>query len=294
MSSSARIGGKDLLTALLPTLFVVLWSTGFIGMKLGVSGAGTMTFLALRFAISVTVLYTACVLMRVRWRVTPAAVGHAMVVGALLHGVYIGSVGEALAHGVSAGAVALVAGLQPLVTAAFVGRLLGEAVSPLQWLGLALGFAGVGLVVFAKLAVGEATLAGFGFTALCLAGITAGTLYQKKFCTDHDMMTSMTIQFATAAALTFAGALLFEDFSIVWSGAFVAALLWLAIVTSIGAFALLFVLLRRGRAARVTSLFYLTPPTTAVMAYALFGETLGCLAIAGMAVAAAGVALANR
>ncbi len=294
MNSSARIGDGNLLFALFPALFVLLWSTGFIGMKLGVSGTGTMTFLALRFAISVTLLFAACVVMRVRWRVTPAAVGHAMVVGVLLHGVYIGSVGEALVHGVSAGAIALVAGLQPLVTAAFVGRLLGEAVSPLQWLGLALGFAGVGLVVLAKLAVGEATMVGFGFTALCLAGITAGTLYQKKFCGAHDMMTGMTIQFATATVLMFAGALVFEDFTIAWSGEFVAALLWLSIVTSIGAFALLFALLRRGAAARVTSLFYLTPPTTAVMGYALFGETLGWLAFAGMAVAVAGVAMANR
>jgi len=292
--SSASRANANLFIVLSPALFVLLWSTGFLGMKMGVQHAGTMTLLAVRFTLTTTVLLIICAIVRPNWPRNPAVVGHAVVVGALLHVVYIGGVGQAVGNGVSTGVVALVAGLQPLITAALVGRLLGEAVSRLQWLGLMLGFTGVGLVVFARLSVGGATVVGFGFTLLCLAGITAGTLYQKKYCQGHDMLTSMVVQFITAMTLTSAIAWSVEGMQIEWTGEFVFAVVWLGIVTSIGAFALLFWLLRRGQAARVTSLFYLTPPTTAVMGYAVFGETLGWLAVLGMAVAVVGVALVNR
>lgn len=293
-SLPARIRDGNLFIALSPALFVLLWSTGFLGMKMGVQHAGTMTLLATRFALTTAVLLVICAFVRPSWPKSPTVIGHAVVVGILLHVVYIGGVGQAVGNGISTAVVALVAGLQPLITAAFVGRLLGEAVSRLQWLGLALGFTGVGLVVFAKISIGEATVAGFGFTVMCLAGITAGTLYQKKFCQGHDMLSGMMIQFITAVILTSAIAWSVEGMRIEWTGEFVFAVVWLGIITSIGAFALLFWLLRRGEAARVTSLFYLTPPTTAVMGYALFGETLGWLALLGMAVAVIGVALVNR
>jgi drug/metabolite transporter (DMT)-like permease len=290
----ARMRDGATLIALAPLLFVLLWSTGFIAMKQGIAGAGPLTFLALRFVLVAALLVAACVLLRVRWRMGAADMAHAAVVGVLFHVVYIGSVGEALLYGISAGVVALVAGLQPLITAALVGRLLGETVSRLQWLGLVLGLSGIAMVVSAKLSIGEASVPGFGFAVLCLAGITAGTLYQKRFCAGHDMLSSMTVQFVTAAVVTVALATTLEDMQVSWSAEFVFALLWLTIVTSIGAFALLFLMLRHRATARVTSLFYLTPPTTAVMGYLLFSETLAPLALFGMAVAVGGVALASR
>lgn len=294
MTSPGLDRGRFLLVASAPALFVVLWSTGFIGMKVGVPHAGPLTFLAIRFAICTAVLTAACLLFGVQWPAKRAEIGHAAVVGALLHAGYIGAVGEALMHGLSAGVVALVAGLQPLATAALAGPFLGERVSGFQWLGLALAFFGVAMVVWSKLAIGDATVLGFGFAALSLAAITAGTMYQKRFCGALGLRTGMTVQFATAAVLMLAGALAFEDMVVSWNYELIGALAWLSIVTSLGAFALLFVLLRRGAVARVTSLFYLTPPTTVVMGYFLFGEILGAVALFGMAVAVAGVAMANK
>ena len=295
-SARAPVEGdqRGLFIAATPAMFVLLWSTGFLAVKLGIPHADPLTFLAIRFTITVVIMVAFCAAMGVLRPADPAVIGHAMVVGVLAHATYISGVAKALEFGVSAGVVALVAGLQPLITAALVGRLLGETVSMMQWLGLGLGFAGVTLVVFEKVSMGVATAAGFGFAALALAAMTAGTLYQKRFCGGHDMRTSLAYQFIAAAIVTFAVAATFEDMNVAWTGEFIFALGWLAVVVSIGAFALLMAMLRRGQMARVTSLFYLTPPTTAVLGYFLFGETLGALALFGMAVAITGVALANR
>jgi drug/metabolite transporter (DMT)-like permease len=282
------------LIALAPAAFVFLWSTGFLGVKLGLPYAEPFTFLGIRFAITTAILFAFALASGVRIPAQPTRVGHAMAAGAMLHFVYIGGVLGALLHGVSAGVVALVVGLQPLITAALVGRVLGERVRAVQWAGLVLGFIGVALVVYAKLAVADATVLGFGYCALGLAGITAGTLYQKRFCAGDDLRSNLVIQLGTAAALCFVCAGFGETFAVTWTGEFVFALLWLAIVVSIGAFTLLMVLLRRGAAARVTSMFYLTPPTTALLGWALFDERLGPLALSGMALAVTGVALVNR
>lgn len=294
MTAAARGGDSALLVAIAPAAFVFLWSTGFVGVKLGLPHAEPFTFLALRFGTTTLLVAGVMLAMGARLPRDPRQLGHSMVVGTLLHFVYITGVLEALRHGVSAGVVALVAGMQPLLTAALAGRLLGEHVRLIQWTGLVLGFVGVGLVVYAKLAIAEATVLGFGFAALCLFGVTAGTLYQKRFCGGIDLRSSIVVQLGTAALLAFALAALTEHLRVAWTGEFVFALLWLAIVVSIGAFSLFVLMLRRGAAARVTSLFYLTPPTTAVLGWLLFNETLGPLALAGMAVAVAGVALANR
>ena len=186
---------RGLFIAATPALFVLLWSTGFLAVKLGVPHADPLTFLAIRFAITVVIMVAFCAAVGALRPADPAVIGHAMVVGVLAHAIYISGVAKALEFGVSAGVVALVAGLQPLITAALVGRLLGETVSMMQWLGLGLGFAGVALVVFEKVSMGVATAAGFGFAALALAAITAGTLYQKRFCGGHDMRTSLAYQF---------------------------------------------------------------------------------------------------
>ncbi len=293
---ASSIGGEEcgLFIAASPVMFVFLWSTGFLGVKLGVPHADPLTFLAIRFTITMVIMVAVCAAMGVLRPASPAVIGHAMVVGLLAHATYISGVAKALEFGVSVGVVALVAGLQPLITAALVGRLLGERVSVLQWLGLVLGFTGVALVVFEKISGGATNAAGLGFAALALAGMTAGTFYQKRFCGGHDMRISLAYQFIAAAAVTFAVAAMVEPMNVTWTGQFIFALGWLAVVVSIGAFALLMAMLRRGQMARVTSLFYLTPPTTAVLGYFLFGEVLGALALFGMAVAVTGVALANR
>lgn len=282
------------LVAFAPAAFVFLWSTGFLGVKLGLPYAEPFTFLGIRFAITTVLLFAFALATGVRLPRDPTRIGHAMAAGAMLHFVYIGGVLGSLSHGVTTGVVALVVGLQPLITAALVGRVLGERVRTVQWMGLVLGFVGVTLVVYAKLSLAGTNALGFVFAVLGLAGITAGTLYQKRFCAGDDLRANLVVQLGTAAALCFVGAALAERFAVSWTGEFVFALLWLAIVVSIGAFTLLMVLLRRGAAARVTSLFYLTPPTTALLGWILFDESLEPLALAGMAVAVAGVALANR
>ena len=192
----------------------------------------------------------------------------------------------AIGHGLPSGITALVVGLQPLLTALVAGALLGEKVRPAQWAGLALGFTGVALVVAGKVATVPAVVA--------LLGITAGTLYQKRFCPSFDLRTGSVIQYLPCAVAMAAVAYATESMAISWTGEFVFALGWLVLVLSLGAVSLLNLLIRRGGAVNVASLFYLTPPTTALIAWAMFGETLSGWALAGMALAAAGVWLARQ
>jgi drug/metabolite transporter (DMT)-like permease len=278
----------------MPGVFVVLWSTGFVGAKLGLPHAGPFTFLSLRFALVTAVMLLFSVATRAAWPRHWREAGHIAVVGVLLQGTYLGGVFIALAHGVSAGVVALIVGLQPLLTAALAGAVLGERVSARQWLGLALGLVGIALVVASKLAFDRHHLLGAAVAALALLGITGGTLYQKRFCAGMDLRSGTVIQNAVAGILMVAGALAFEGLHVQWSASFVFALGWLCLVLSVGATLLLFVLLRRGAASRVASLFYLVPPVTALMAYLLFGETLGVTALAGMGLVMLGVALVTR
>lgn len=278
----------------LPALFVMLWSTGFIFSRLGLPYAPPFTFLAARFAIAASILLAIAVWTGAPWPATWREGGHIAVAGLLLNGVYLTGVFHAIDSGVSTGVVALIAGLQPIVTASVVGPLLGERVNRRQWLGLMLGFAGIALVVYERLGAHAGSPKGFALAFLCLAGITAGTLYQKRFCSGSDLRSGTAIQFAATALAVTAGALAFETPHIVWSGQFVAALSWLVLVLSVGTFNLLVVLIRRGAAARVTSLFYLVPPLTALLGWAIYDETLGPAALAGMAVAVCGVALVNR
>jgi drug/metabolite transporter (DMT)-like permease len=193
-----------------------------------------------------------------------------------------------------AGVVALIVGVQPLLTAFLSASMVGERVSRRQWAGLVLGFGGVALVVWNKLGVAGISGAGLTFSLLALVGITLGTLYQKRFCAELDLWSGSVIQFVAAALALLPFALAFETMRVVWSGEFAFALGWLIFVLSLGAISLLHLLIRRGAATRVSALFYLTPPTTALMAWLAFGEKLGLPAIAGMAIAAIGVAIAVR
>lgn len=280
--------------AAMPFVFVVLWSTGFIGAKFGLPYAGPLTFLALRFAIVTAVMLLVALASGAAWPKTWQGVGHMAVVGILLQGAYLGGVFYGIAHGISAGLAALIAGLQPVLTAALVGAFLGERVAPRQWLGLVLGLAGVVLVLWSKLVFDPNQEIGLATVTLGLVGITVGTLYQKRFCGGFDLRAATVIQNATAGLVMLPLALLNEDLHVTWSAGFVFALSWLCLVLSVASTILFLYLLRHGAASRIASFFYLVPPVTALMAFLFFGEILGPVALIGIAVTAVGVALVNR
>lgn len=272
-------------------LFVLLWSTGFIGAKFGLPYAEPFTFLLVRFWLVAVIVLVVALATRAPWPRSSRDVLHLMVTGLLIHAVFLSGVFSSMCNGVPAGVTALIVGMQPVLTAIVVGPLLGERVSLRQWLGLALGVVGVALVVQNKLSLNPSETGGFAWSAAALVGITAGTLYQKKFCSMMDLRTGTAIQYATAGVAMLIAAPLFETMKIGWTGEFIFALLWLSLVLSVGAIFLLFVLIRRGKASSVASLFYLVPPCTALIAYFVFGETLGLSAIFGMGIAVVGVAL---
>lgn len=291
--SGSSTAAQRLWLAATPALFVFLWSTGFIGAKYGVPYAEPFTFLAIRMALASGLLLLLALAMKAPWPNARSA-GHTAIAGLLVHGFYLGGVFYAVLLKVPLGQVALIVGLQPVLTAFLAGPLFGERLGRGQWLGIALGFLGVVLVVSAKTGSEVASLAGIACCVAALAGITAGTLYQKRFCTDLDIRTSGVIQFAATGVAFWLGALAIETRVVVWSGQFIFALGWLTLVLSLGAITLLYVLIRNGAAAKVASLFFLTPPVTAVMAFFLFGEVLSFSALLGLAVTAIGVALVAR
>jgi drug/metabolite transporter (DMT)-like permease len=280
--------------AAMPAAFVVLWSSGFVGAQLGLPHAEPFTFLLVRFVLVVALLSVLVLITRAPWPQDWRLAGHLAVSGALVHGLYLGGVYSAMRAGLPAALAALITGLQPILTAFVAGPALGERLSRRQWLGLVLGLLGVAMVLSTKLT--GLRPEGFGWGALALVfaaliGITAGTLYQKRFCTGMDLRTGTLVQYVAALLFTLPNALLFETMEIEWTGEFVVALVWLVLVLSLGAISLLMTMIRLGGATRVSSLFYLTPPTTALMSWGLFGERLAPVGIAGMIVAATGVAL---
>jgi drug/metabolite transporter (DMT)-like permease len=278
---------------LYPLFFVFLWSTGFIGAKFGLPFAEPLSFLLTRYGLVIALMTAIALATRAPWPAQPAQWLHIAVSGVLVHAVYLGGVFVAIKHGLPAGITALVVGMQPLLTAFGAGWLLGERVTARQWTGLALGFIGVGLVVAGKF--GDAPLGPMLIPALvALLGITAGTLYQKRFCAQFDLRTGSVIQFVPTALVTAVAVALFEDYRIEWTGEFLFALGWLVLVLSLGAISLLNLLIRSGSAVNVASLFYLTPPTTALIAWAIFGEMLTSTAAAGMVLAVSGVYLVAR
>ena len=287
-----------LLTRLTPLLFVLLWSTGFIGAKYGLPYAEPLTFLVSRYVLVIVLMSVLALAMRAPWPASPREALHIGVTGLLVQALYLGGVFMSIHRGLPAGISALVVGMQPLLTAALAGALLGERVSARQWAGLALGFSGVALVVGSKASVdgvdGDALVHMLVPALAALLGITAGTLYQKRFCPRFDLRTGSVMQFLPSLVITLLVASQTETLRIEWTGDFVFALGWLVLVLSIGAISLLNLLIRSGSAVNVASLFYLTPPTTALIAWAMFDETLSALAIVGMTIAVAGVWLARK
>jgi drug/metabolite transporter (DMT)-like permease len=274
-----------------PVLFVILWATGFIGAKYGLPYAEPLTFLSVRMATVVGLLGLLILITRPSWP-TRTGVLHSAVTGVLVHGLYLGGVFISIHEHLPAGLSALVVGLQPVISSTIANRWLGERVTPTQWAGLLLGLGGVMLIVQGKTG-GDTSALGWVAATVALFGITLGTLYQKRFGGGIDWRPGFLIQYASAGTLFFAGALLFETRQVQWTAEFLFALGWLVFVLSLGAVWLLYYLIRRSAAARMASLFYLTPPTTALMAYVLFDERLAPLALLGMVIAVAGVFLVN-
>ena len=289
------MGGKGrVVAALAPPLFVLLWSTGFIGAKLGTPFVEPFTFLSLRFVLVLLLMLPLALALRARWPASGRQAAHIATAGALIQGGYLGGCFAAIHHGMPAGVIALIVGLQPIVTAFAAAPLLNERVTAMQWLGLGLGFGGVVLVMWEKMSLEGLTAASIAWGVLALASITAGTVYQKRYCPAFDLRTGSVIQFAVSLAILLPLAYMTETMQVQWTGELVFALGWLVLVLSIGAISLLFYLIERGEATRVASLFYLTPATTAAIAYFIFGERLGMMAMAGMVIGIIGVALVVR
>jgi drug/metabolite transporter (DMT)-like permease len=274
-----------------PGVFLVLWSSGFIGSKLGTPYAEPMTFLTIRMAAVVVLLGAIVLITRPKWP-DRAEMWHSAMIGLLVHGCYLGGVFVAIAEKMPAGLVALIVALQPVLTSTLANRLLGERVTPRQWLGLALGVVGVYFVVHAR-TEGEGTpLAWIGVT-IALLGITAGTLYQKRFGGAIEWRTGFLVQYAASGAVFALAALMFETREVQWTLPFIFAVAYLVFVLSFGAIWLFYFLIRRTAMSRVVSLLYLMPPMTALMSWVLFDERLAPLALVGMTICVIGVALVN-
>jgi len=287
-------GGASAAFAFVPALFVILWSSGFIGARLGVQYAEPFTVLLLRFTVVLAVMLPLSLLLRVTWPKSKREVTHIATAGLLIQGGYLGGCFSAVYHGMPAGMIALITGLQPILTAFAAAPMLGESVSRVQWLGLALGFGGVAMVVWQKINLQGLDLISIAWALEALCAITAGTLYQKRYCPSFDLRAGSVIQFVAAFALLLPLALMTETMHVEWNLKFVFAICWLALVLSIGAVSMLFVLIKHGEATRVSSLFYLTPLATAAMAWFAFDEQLNWLALAGMVIGVTGVAMVLR
>jgi drug/metabolite transporter (DMT)-like permease len=277
--------------AVMPFVFVFLWSTGFLVAKFGLPYAPPLTFLLLRFLFVLVLMVPLVLLMRAPW--PRGRILHIALAGALLHAGYVGGVWTAINLGMPAGLAALIVGLQPIFTA-LAAPMVGESVRMRQWMGLVLGLVGVLLVVSNKISLIGLSGTSLGLAILALGSITIGALYQKRFCPQFDLRTGTVIQFASSALVVLPFAIFFEDLTpsfatVQWTPAFIGALLWAVLAISIGAIFLLFGLIRREAATSLSSYLYLTPPTTALMAWLMFNETFSFIGIAGMLLAIVGV-----
>ena len=275
---------------LFPPLFVLLWSTGFIGARYAMPYAEPFTFLSLRFALAFAILSGLAALAGVTWPKGRQAL-HSIIAGSLIHGAYLGGVFFAIRHGLNAGIAALIVGLQPILTTFIAALLLGERVSPRHGVGLCLGLAGIALVVAPKFETGgDLALLTLAPVVGAAVAISLGTVWQKRFVERSDLRASTALQYVGALIPTLILAFTLETRRIDWTGELVFALLWLTFVLSIGAIFLMLVLIREGAVSKVASLMYLTPGVTALMALMLFDETLNFFQVVGLVLAGIGVA----
>ena len=299
VSASAGAGSaqRDALVRAMPWVFVLIWSTGFVVARLAMPHSPPFAFLVVRFALSAVCFAIWIALARAAWPSGRTQWGHLLVTGAFMQAGYLGGVWAAIRHGLGAGTVALLVGLQPVLTALWISRGAasggGSAVSGRRWLGLLLGFAGLGLVVWGKLGVGEVGAANLAMASVALLSITIGTLYQKRFVAPCDVRSASAVQMLAGIAVCLPFALL-EPGVMDWHRDLFIAMAWSVAVLTLGGSSLLYLLIQRGEATAVTSLLYLVPPCTALMAWALFGESFTPLMMLGMALTVAGVALVVR
>ena len=299
MSSTSSLGAAvPVIVRAMPAVFVLIWSTGFIVAKFGLPYAPPLTFLVIRYVLSIVCFLIWIRLARAPWPREPRQWLHLAVAGLLMHAVYLGGVWMAVKGGMGSGLAALIVGLQPVLTALWISGT-GSAqahnrVTSRQWMGLVLGLGGLLLVVSRKFGNGsEATVLTLACAVSALIGITAGTLYQKRFMKPTDVRTANVIQLGAALLVTLPLAL-FETEAIVWNGEFLGAMAWSVLALTLGGSSLLYLLIQRGAATSVTSLLYLVPPTTALMAWALFGESITMTTVVGTVLTALGVSLVVR
>ncbi|RFB79492.1 DMT family transporter [Methylovirgula sp. 4M-Z18] len=282
-----------------PFLFLVLWSTGWIAARAITPYADPLTFLAWRYVLAAAALVIFAVFSGAIWPRRAADWGHGFVSGIMIHAIYLGGVWWAVRHGVPATISALLAAIQPILTTILAPYIAKERIRPLQGLGVALGFCGLLIVLSPKLAgVAPGTLAQVAWplvvNALCMVSVTLGAFYQKRFIPTGDLRTVTVLQYIGAFSVTLPAAFLLEDMHVTWNAPVIATMVWSVFGLSIGAIVLYFMLIRHGAVSRPAQLIFLVPPTAAVQAWVLFGESLSLLQLGGMAVTALGVALASR
>jgi len=285
---------SGLVLAIVSLAFVLLWSTGHIATKLGDPYIEPFKFLAIRFSLSTIVLVPIVLVIGGRWPRSITAARHIAIAGLLIHAGYLGGVFVAIDLGLSAGALAVITGLQPLLTGIVAASAFGESVTRRQWSGLVLGLGGVALVVSEKAVFEGTPRLAFVAAFLCLISITCGAIYQKRFCPDENIPAMTAIQLCLSAVICAAVSLTIETGAVDWTGELIIAIGWQVIFLSAVATALLYWLLRQGETTRMTGLFYLMAPTTALMGWLMFGETFGPLGAAGLLVAVAGFWLVFR
>ncbi|MBB43156.1 MAG: EamA family transporter [Rhodospirillaceae bacterium] len=279
---------SDTLVIVASVLFVLLWSTGHIISKVGLPFIEPFYFLSIRFSLSALLLAIISVVCRVKWPSDRKQILHVVVAGILLHSGYLGGVFISLYLGLSAGALAVITGIQPILVAVAISCVLNEHVTQRQWFGLVLGFLGVTLLVGERIIVAGTTISAVFAAVVALFALTTGTIYQKTHCSNVDIRSLSTIQLLASAILCGAIAFLYESREVEWTGMLLFAITWQVIILSIFAFSLFSWLLRMDEALRVNSLFYLMPPATAIMGYFFFGETLGILGFSGLIIAMGG------
>lgn len=279
--------------ALLAWYFVVIWGSGFIATKIGIQYAAPFTFLSLRFAFGIMCLVPLALWLKPAWPQTPRDWLHIIIAGLLMHAIHLSGSHYAQYLGMSAGVVAVILALQPLATA-FIARGSGERVTPLQWFGIALGFAGVALIVWHKLDVHAVSVGSLIAVLTGLASLTAGTLYQRKFCPTVDLRSGALIQFAASFVVLLPFSIAFEGAKVQWSWQLIGAIFFLVIFASILAVNALHILMRHNEATRVTSMLYLPPVFAVAMEYLVFGVVPTAISFVGIVVTSIGVALAMR
>ena len=291
-SAPARLSSASL--ALLSTYFVVIWGAGFVASRVALQYAAPFTYIGVRYGVAALVSLVAALLARAVWPSSPRQLAHIAVAGLLTHAGYLGGSHYAQFLGMSAGVTALILALQPIVTALIAARWLGERLSRLQQAGVVVGFAGVALVVAQKVDASAVTPLALACTLWSLLCVTAGTLYQRHFCSETDLRTTVCLHFAATSAVMLPAGLVFEGFRIAWVWPIAATLAYHVLLASIGAYTVFHFLMRRGQATGVTSLLYLTPPVAVICEWLIFGTLPGWLSVLGMAVACAGVAMVSR